>query len=480
MKMHSGLALTLALGLVLGGCASGGGTTAAPAAPTSTTGSGNLLAQGTRPRNTDNTEAAEEALEAAQEAVEAGNQAGAQAQYQTAMQAAQAAITEDPTNPLAHRLAGHAAMGLEDYPAAAEHFDAAVERRPIYDLDLAPVREQAYIDLFGEASPSLQAGQYLAAAEILENANTIYPNRPEALITLAQIYAQERQHDIAIERIDQAIAFLASDRMSEVDSATAAGWRSDGANLLLMRGQVLVDAGRFEEAIETYRQVAAADPSNIGVVQDMAAILMTMGRQSEAVTIYEGLLARQGLSAQDYYRVGVGFYNLSDYERAATAFGRGAGMSQRDRDQIEMWARSLQLDSAYTAVPPVANRWIELDPASQNAVAVLAQALNFGGDPQGAAAAMRRVDQFFVIVDDLEMRGTGSNAVTVSGSVANRNINAGDRVTFTFTFYSGSGQAVGTATQQVAVGAVGERQTFQVDFQSTQAVAGYGYTVARG
>jgi len=473
--MRSRFAFTLALGLLLGGCASGGGGAAAGGA-----GNANLLAQGTRPRETDNTEAAQDALDAAQGLAALGNTTAAEARFQEAAAAAQAAITEDPTNPLAYLLAGQAALGLRDYPAAAAHFDAAVERRPVYEVEISPLREDAYISLFGEAQPSLESGAYMDAAAFLENANLIYPMRPEAMMTLAQIYAQERQHDRALERIDQAIAFLASERMANVDSATAAGWREDGANLQAMRGQVLVDSGRLEDALAAFRMVAEADPTNVGAVQNTAAILMQLGRESEAVVVYDQLLSRPGLNAQDFYRIGVGFYNAADYGRAAEAFGRGVEMSSRDRDGIEMWARSLQLDSAYAAVPAVAERWIELDPASQNAIAVLAQATNFGGNAQGAQAAMRRIEQLFVIVDDLEMRGGGSNSVTVSGSVQNRNIAAGDRVTFTFTFYSASGQALGTATTQATVQGTGEKQLFQVNFDSTQPVSGYGYTVVRG
>lgn len=475
MTMRSGFAFTLVLGLVLGGCASGGG---APAGGPG--GNSNLLAQGTRPRETDNTEAAQDALDAAQGMAALGNAANAEARYRQAMTAADAAIAEDPTNPLAYLLAGQAALGLKDYQAAARHFDAAVERRPVYEIDISPLREDAYINLFGEAQPALQAGAYMDAAAALENANLIYPMRPEAMVTLAQIYAQEGQHERALERIDQGLAFLASERMTDVDSATAAGWRQDLGGLQALRGQVLVDADRLEEALAAFRVVAAEDPGNIAVIQNMAAILMQLGRESEAVGIYDQLLSRPGLNAQDFYRIGVGFYNAADYGRAADAFGRGVGLAPRDRDGTEMWARSLLLDSAYAAVPAVANRWMELDPASQNAIAILAQSTNFGGDPQGAAAAMRRVEQLFVIVDDLEMRGAGGTAVTVIGSVANRNIAAGDRVTFTFTFYSASGQALGTATAQATVQGTGEKQVFQVDFESTQPVAGYGYTVVRG
>lgn len=474
MTMRSGFALTLVLGLALGGCASGGGT--ADTSSTSPAGS----AQGARPRNTDNTEAAEEAIQRADGLAALGQADAARAQYVIAQTAAQAEIAADPTNPLGHRLAGHAALGLKEYEAAVEHFDTAVEMRPVYEIEIRPFRENAYIDLFSEASPLLQAGQYMDAAAILERANMVYPNRGEAIILLAQIYTQEGQHEQALESIDEAITFLGSDRVNEVDSATAAGWREDGANLPMMRGQVLVAAGRLDEALAAYRQAAADDPTNVAVVQNVAALLINLDRESEAVAVYDELLGRPGLSSTDFYRIGVGFYNAADYERAADAFGRGVALSPRDRDGIEMWARSLQLDSAYAAVPDVANRWIELDPASQNAIAILAQATNYGGNPQGAAAAMRSVEQLFVIVDDLEMRGGGGNSVTVSGSVANRNIAAGDRVTFTFTFYSASGQALGTARTTATVQGTGEKQVFQVAFDGNQPVVGYGYTIVRG
>ena len=481
MKMRGVFAFIMALGATLGGCASGGGggggETTTAAGPT---GSGaNLLTQGARPRETDNTDAAEEALEAAEEAAESQNTAVAQQQYQAAMQAAQAAITEDPSNPLAYRLAGVAALGLEDYQQAGQHLDRAVELRPVYDLELAPLRENTYIDLFSEAVPLLQAEQFTEAAEILEQANAVFKGRPEAMMTLAQIYAQERQHDQAVEKIDEVIAFLDSPRMEEVDSTTANQWRQDAGDLQLMKGSVLADAGRFEEAIEVYREIAAEDPSNIAVQQDIAALLMTTGREQEAIAEYERLLARPGLTSQDYYRIGVGFYNNEDYARAAQAFEQAADNSPRDRDALEMWARSLHLDSAFAAVGPVAERWIELDPSSQIALSGYAQATNNAGDPQRAAEIMRGVEQLIVTVDDLEMRRGGNTAI-VNGSVANRSLNPGDRVTLTFTFYDESGQALGTATHQTAVAAPGEKQVFQVEYEGNQPVGGYSYEVSRG
>lgn len=472
MKIRDGLVLALALGLGLTGCASGGGS--APA--TGPTGGANLLAQGERPRETENTRAAEGHLEAAEEAASADQ---ARPLYEQAMQSGQAAVAEDPTNPLAHRLAGFAALGLEDYQAAGQHFDRAQELRPIYEIELAPVREQAYIDLYQAASPYLQSGDFTQAVGFLEGANAVYPDRPEALITLAQIHGQERNHDLAIQRIDEAIAFFQSDRMEDVDLETAAAWQEQAEGLPLMRAQVLADAGRYEEAAVSYRQMVEADPSNIALTQDLAAILMQMGNEAEALAVYEALLARPSLSAQDYYRIGVGFYQASDYERAADAFGESAEMSRMDRDAIEMWARSLQLDSAYAAVPPVAERWLELDPASQIAITVLAQAVNATGDAARAGEIIRGVDALPVTVNDLQMRRFEGGA-EVTGSVSNLTAEQGSRVTLEFTFYGPSGERLGTARQEVPIRAPGMSEVFQVDFSSEQPVAGYGYTYTTG
>ena len=471
MKIRDGLVLALALGFGLTGCAAGGGGGSAPA--TGAAGGANILAQGERPRDTENTRAAEQHLEAAEEASTPDE---ARPHYEQAMQSAEAAVAEDPTNPLAHRLAAFAAMGVEDYQTAGEHFERAEELRPIYELELSPVREQAYIDLYQASSPHLQSGDYMAAAEVLEDANAIYPERPEALITLAQIYAQEREHDLALERIDEVLAFFESDRAADVDPETQASWQEQAEGMELLRAQVLVDAGRYEEAVGTYRQMVEEDPSNIEMSQDLAAILMQMGNEAEAMEVYESLLAQPSmLEAQDYYRIGVGFYQAEDYGRAAEAFGEAAEQSRMDRDAIEMWARSLQLDSAYTAVPPVAERWVELDPASQIAITVLAQAVNASGDAARAGEIIRRVDTLPITVDDLQLRRFDGGA-EVTGAVSNKTLQQGSTVTLDFTFYDDAGNEIGSATQQVQTGAPGMSEVFRVEFDSPEPIGGYGYT----
>jgi tetratricopeptide (TPR) repeat protein len=477
MKIRYGLVLAMAIGLGLVGCASGGGGTGSGGGMADITGSGAAIGAGENPRNTENTRAAEDALD---RAADAPDPAQALALYRQALQSAEAAIAEDPRNPLAYRLAGTAAIGAEEYGSAGEYLDRAMELRPLYEFDLAGVREQTWIDLYQQATPLVQAGDYEAAAEYFEDANAIYQGRPEAMVTLGQIYAQLREHDRALEHIDNAIAFQDSEALQQVDEETQAAWREQIADLPFLRAQVLADAGRFEEAVGTFREMSAADPANVELKRSLAAILIEMGEEDEAFGIYEEMLGMPGLGAADYYSIGVGYYQGSDYEGAVRAFAQAADASVNDRDAIEMWARSLQLDSAYADVPPVAERWLELDPNSQNAYLILAQSQNQLGNQSETQAAVQAVERLEVAVNDLTLRRHPGGGATVTGSVVNKTLSQGAQVTLDFTFYDAAGNAIGSQSRTVSVGAADMAQVFTVEFDSAQPVGGYGYTLSAG
>ena len=474
MKIRYGLVLAIAIVLGGTGCASGGG---AATEPVDVGGSGGSLIQGERPRNTDNTRAAERALE---DGDEAENEAEARVHYEHAAASAAAAIAEDMTNPLAHRLAAMAALALEDYEAAGLHFDHAAELRPLFGIEDEGRRELKWIDLYQIAAPLVQSGDYEGAAEVFEDANAIYSRRPESMITLGQIYAQMGRHDLALENLDNAVELIEGDAIMEVDSATAASWREQAVDIPLLRAQILSADGRFEEAAGAYRALSEADPENLGLAKDLATILIQMGNEAEALTVYEELMSRPGLSGEDYYAIGVGFYQASDYGQASQAFGGAADASPLDRDALEMWARSMQLDAAYADLPPVVERWIELDPSSQNAYLILAQAANQEGDQEVTQDAIRQVEALEVSVDQLQLERLPGGGGAVSGSLTNKTLTQGASVAIRFTFYSVGGDPIGTVTESVSVAAESMAEIFQIQFDSAEYVGGYGYEVTIG
>lgn len=476
MKIRFGLALAVALGLGAAGCASGGGGTTGGGPTGGIGGTGGAL-MGENPRETENTTAAQEHLEQAEAAPDS---ATAQMHYEQALTSAQAAVTEDPRNPLAHRLAALANLGLGDYAAAGAAFDEAAELRPLYAFEDQGLRERVWIDLYQRASPLVEAGEYDAAAEVFEGANAIYGQRPEAMITLAQIYAQLRQHDRALANIDRALSVIDTASVEEMDSATVASWEQQGSELPLLRAQILADAGRFEEAATAFGEISAANPGDIEAKRAYAGLLLQSGQSERAFAVYDSLLVRDDLAHEDYYNVGIGFYQGDRYEKAAEAFGKAAGEIPLDRDALEMWARSLQLDSAYAEVPPVADRWVELDPYSQNAYLILAQAVNQLGDQDRARAAIQRIDELEVSVTDLQITRFDDGGAEVTGSVSNKTLEPGTSVTLEFTFYDTGGNPLGTSTANVAVGEEGMSELFRAEFASPRPVGGYGYELTVG
>ena len=152
-----------------------------------------------RPRDTSNTRAAEDALE---DADDADSDAEAQTLLETAVRSAEAAIAENPQNPLGHRLAALAYMGLENYQEAGAHFTHAGNLWAIFEIEDLAIREQSFIDLYSEAVPFMNSGAYEDATALLADANAIYPLRPEAMVALAQIFAQDGQYDESIAYMD--------------------------------------------------------------------------------------------------------------------------------------------------------------------------------------------------------------------------------------------------------------------------------------
>jgi len=108
-----------------------------------------------RPRETDNTEAADEALE---DGDDADDEAERRMHFQEALTSAQAEMAENPNNPLGYRLGALAALGLEQYAVAGEYFDRATELYPIYEVEDRPMREQVWIDLYQQAFPLVDSG----------------------------------------------------------------------------------------------------------------------------------------------------------------------------------------------------------------------------------------------------------------------------------------------------------------------------------
>jgi tetratricopeptide (TPR) repeat protein len=457
MKIRFGLVLSLALGIGAAGCASGGGPSgesSSPARPSGVAG-GTALMPGERPRQDQDTRNAQRLLDAAH-----------------------AAIAADSTNPLPRLQAGEAAIGVGDYEEANKQLTMAEKLRPLYELQTASIREKAWIALYSEAAPLVNQGKYQEAVPIFEKANEIYRERPEVMIVLGQIYGQLHEQDRALANLDSALLIINdSTKTAQMDSATVADWKQQGETIPITRAQVLADAGRYDDAIAAFRDLAQKYPNEISIKRNLASLLVQTGKNDQAAQVYDELLANPDLTGQDLYQIGVGFYQMSDYKGAVKGFSAAANKTPKDRDALEMWARSLQIDSVYDQVPPVAERWIAVDPNNQNAYLIEAQAVNQMGDGQKAQQLVTKIENLPVTVDNVNITRGPAGGAQVAGVMTNKKLAQGAQVTITFTFYDDSGSPAGTASQSVTLGAKDQPTNFSVDFESSAKVGGYGYQV---
>lgn len=484
MKLRIGLVLAGSLAFAAGGCASGGGGGGEGAPNRTPTPGAETLAQGESPRPNQYTREAAGHLEQAQEAATPEE---ARPHYQAAVTATEATIAEDPRNPLPWYQQGLAYIGLEEYEMADSALSTAEELRPIYRIETEGVREQAWIALYQEAAPLVNAGQLEEAVEIFERANHIYRGRPEVMVTLGQIYLQLGRADDAIRHLQGAQGIIESDRIEEMDSATAADWREQGEQIPALIATAYMESGDYGAAASALRGLLAEDPDNPVYMRNLASIYVQLEQPDSARAMFERILARTDLDASDYYQVGVGYYQMDEYEAAADAFERAAEAAVRDRDAIEMWARSLQLalppaDSVETAPPATleelrdaAERWRELDPNNRNAYLMLAQVTNRLGDAQQAGQYVQQIENLEVVVPNIQFQRYREGGGIVTGTLENVSLDAGTPIEIEVTFYDAQGNSIGTQTASVTAPAQGATASFQVDFASDRPAAGYGY-----
>lgn len=171
---------------------------------------------------------------------------------------------------------------------------------------LAPLHLEARVNL---GFLLRQRGLVLEAREVLAQAVGFAPASPELRLNLGLTYMDTGQRDAALEQYWQGLA------------ATPAH-----AGLLDAAGVALQASLRPEDAEACYRRSLAVDPSQAEAHNNLATLLLEQGRQAEALTELEQLLARQPgyLNAQSNRLMALSYRSDDPQVLAAAhaAFGR--------------------------------------------------------------------------------------------------------------------------------------------------------------
>lgn len=491
MNARSSLALVAGLALIAGGCASGGSGGAGAAAPSDEpiVIGGRSLEEGISPRDNASTQMAMLYLSQAQTA---DDPAAAEQRFQEALDASLEGIEADPENPQSWFQAGQAYLGLGDFEGADSTLARAEELHPRYYLEIAPVREQAWVEAYNEAIEFTNNRDYPAAIEILERANMIYKERPEAMMNLGNLYAVTDRPNEAIAVYQEALELINGPMAAEQDAETQASWEESAAMAEVNVAQLLSQAGRDEEAVEAYRAILERDPGNVTVTSSLGAALAKLGRDAEAQALFEELSARTDLTAQDFMMAGIGLFQAEDYVGAARSFQRSVELNPHSRDAYFNLSQATYLaaDAAeegseveqemWQALAEAGERLITLDPQNENAYRLYAQGLVRTGRDQQAVPLLEMMEGLEYEVLGTQFQPIEGGGGIVRGEIHNRTLAPGTPVRLRFVFSSATGEELGSQEVQVQAGAAESAVPFEVEFDSTVEVNGYKYEVVGG
>ena len=204
------------------------------------------------------------------------------------------------------------------------------------------------------------------------------------------------------------------------------------------------------------------------------------------------------MSADEYYKVGVGLFNAGRFEAAARAFERAVAANPYVRDAVfnlsqALLAQSGQLEGSnpqqYIAVNErlvaVAQDLVEMDPLYRNGLATLAGAYRALADATSGSTSdqwrnrlvqtLQRYEEMDVAVSNITLTRTGTSSITLSGDIENLDARAGANVQLEFSLLNASGSPI--ATETVSVPAPNQEQTtgFRAEFSVQGDIAGWRY-----
>lgn len=267
----------------------------------------------------------------------------------------------------------------DDYVGMDSAFDRAQALKPDCRDDIRVHRREVWVPILNRGVEAMQSSNPEAAKEYFNRALQIYAVEPWAHYYLAQLYAQENTLDSAVAYYGEAIS-IASDSANLEDERLAEVRERSVFNVARLYHR----AEQWDSAAAWYGRYLDIDPNDAQALTGMATALTAAGRPDEAIAMYDTVLARaESLPPFELFQAGVALFNADRYERAASAFETAVERNPhfRQRETLFNLANTyLSLGNADTTrrtemaekMQPVAERLVEIDPASVAAKRLLA------------------------------------------------------------------------------------------------------------
>lgn len=282
-------------------------------------------------------------------------------------------LDEKPANPTLQHNLGLALHEAGRHEAAAEALSDAVSSAPDPDVDtltLLAEAQRAALDIEG-------------ALATLQLAVRSHPRNERLYLQLAEVCIEHGAYDLGLEIVGVAIQNI-----------------PDPSSILTMRGILLAELGRYDEAEAAFEAAARADPDGQSAAVGLSLTLEKTGRIEESLDVlrersernpddavalffYAQALIKRGVTVGD-----------ADFDAALAALASAAEKLPREAaPRIELGKLHLKAGRPLDAIAPLEEA-LRLAPDDRQAVYNLMLALRRAGrSPEAAEVAVRMREQ---------------------------------------------------------------------------------------
>jgi tetratricopeptide (TPR) repeat protein len=433
--------------------------------------------------------------------------------FKQALEATLRGAQTDPDNARVWLLMGRAQVGLNNLAAADSAFDKAEQLYPPYKTETEPYRTNAWVGLYNQGIAALQAGNNADAISLMEQANSVYQGRPEALTTLAQLYQQQGELPKAEQAFRGALTILRGEARKGLNAEQEAKWTANEQESVLRLAGLLAETNRAEEAISLYQEFLQRHPDNVMAKANLGVVMMRAGKAAEAAPLFNELLDRPDLEGPALFNIGVGLFRANQYTQASRAFERAlkespysfdalynlsqsilAGTAEAEKLKAgktgaELTAINDQLLKDYTRMGELAEQLLQLHPANNQAIMMLAHSQRLRGElisdqakanewKQAVLKTLEQHEAWPFEVEGIQVIPSGTKA-NILGNIKNLKATQGSPLKIRFILLDQAGVSVSEQEISVTAPATGEIERFTADMPSPEGAVAWKYVIVK-
>jgi tetratricopeptide (TPR) repeat protein len=383
---------------------------------------------------------------------------------------------------------------------------------PDYKKETDSERLRAFAAASNKGVLAIQQNDMAAATAALEGAAKVYDKRPTALLNLGSIYARQNKREEAITAYRAALEILRGPERAGLKPEEEKQWAEWEEAVSLNLAQMLAMADKNEEAVAAYEEYLKRNPNNTLVRSNLAVVYSRMGRREEAAKVYNELLSMD-LSAEDFFRVGVGLRRAQQYDRAAEAFTKAIAKNPHSQESYFNLAYTLwetiqpleearekataadktrmaaQLRPLYEGLLQNAIKSREFDPSNRNMIALMQRAYRGLADLETTVAKQNewklKVPPLITEYDALPFEVAGvlmtveDKKTTVEGKIINIKTTKGQPMKIRVSLLDATGKEMAAQDISVVAPDVEAEADFKAEFTTEAPPAGWKYVVVK-